>query len=390
MAKNGFTTKAVHEGELMDRRFGNVVTPIFQNVTFLHPNEYEDVYLDPSRNKPFLYSRLGNPTLASLEKKYASIENSRYALSFSSGMSAITTSILSLVKQGYGILAVNQLYGQTYEFFKEILPSLGVKVDFISMQKLNELEIPRGDHKMIYVESITNPTLQVCDIVSLARYCREEGITLVVDATFATPYNQRPLELGADMVLHSGTKYISGHSDILIGFFATNEEQIYKNVLKFRDNLGGVPDPLSAYLALRSIKTLSLRIERQQANALKLAKFLRDHKRVKRVYYPGLEDNEYHGIAKKVLKGFGAMLSFDLGSKEAAKKFMKNLKLCITAPSLGGVETLVTLPLETSHRMLDPEESKRMGISEGLVRVSLGIEDYEDIENDFNEALDSI
>jgi cystathionine beta-lyase/cystathionine gamma-synthase len=391
MEIKGFTTKAVHKGELIDKRFGNVITPIFLSSTFLFPNEEKDAYIDPTRNKPYLYTRLGNPTFTALEEKYASLENAKYALSFSSGMSAITTTILSVINSKSRILAINQLYGQTYEFLKEISRSLNIQVDFISMSSLNSLDIPRKEYSMIYTESITNPTLQVCDIIAVSEYCKDKGINLIVDATFATPYNQRPLEFGASVVLHSATKYISGHSDVILGLFATNNKEIYDKVVENRTNLGCIPEPFSAYLTLRGIKTLALRLERQQENAMKLAKFLSEHEKVMKVFYPGLEDNEFHEIAKKVLKGYGAMLSFEIkGGYEAAKKFIKNLKLCIAAPSLGGVETLVTLPIETSHRQLNIEERKEMGISEGLVRVSVGIEDYEDIENDFVQALASI
>jgi len=391
MEIKGFTTKAVHKGELIDKRFGNVITPIFLSSTFLSPNEERNAYIDPTRNKPYLYTRLGNPTFTSLEEKYASLENSKYALSFSSGMSAITTTILSLINSKSRILAINQLYGQTYEFLKEMSRSLNIQVDFISLRSLNSLDIPRKEYSILYTESITNPTLQVCDIITVSEYCKDKGINLIVDATFATPYNQRPLELGANVVLHSATKYISGHSDVILGLFATNNKKIYDKVVENRTNLGCIPELFSAYLTLRGIKTLALRLERQQENAMKLAKFLSEHEKVMKVFYPGLEDNEFHEIAKKVLKGYGAMLSFEIkGGYEAAKKFIKNLKLCIAAPSLGGVETLVTLPIETSHRQLNIEERKEMGISEGLVRVSLGIEDYEDIESDFAQALDSI
>jgi len=391
MEFKGFSTRAVHAGELKDKRFGNVITPIFLSSTFLSPNESEDAYIDPTRNKPYLYTRLGNPTFTSFEEKYASLENAMYALSFSSGMSAITTAILSFIKPGDRILAVDQLYGQTYEFFRDIARNLGINIDFISVDSLNSLDIPRKDYKLIYLESITNPSIQVCDIKTVVEYFEEKSINVFVDATFASPYLQRPLDLGAKAVLHSATKYIGGHSDLVMGLFATNSRQLYEEVLKYRTTLGCIPEPFSVYLALRGIKTLALRMERQQQNAIRLAKFLKENEKVLNVNYPGLEENKYHDIAKRVLKGFGAMLSFELkGGYEAARKFIKALKLCIAAPSLGGVETLVTLPLETSHRQLSKEEREKMKISEGLIRVSVGIEDYEDIERDFSQALSYI
>ena len=391
MEKLGFNTKAIHVGELIDERFGNVVTPIFQNATFLHPNESEEAYIDPTRNKPYLYTRLGNPTLTSLERKIASLENAIYTLSFSSGMSAISASILSIVKKNDSVLAINQLYGQTYEFFLKLKNEFSIDVDFVSVDDINSLNIPKKNYKLIYVESITNPTLQVVDLDVISKYAIEIKSNLIVDATFATPYNQRPLEFGARISVHSGTKYISGHSDVIIGLSSTNSKELYMKLVENRNNFGSVPDPFCAYLTLRGTKTLGLRMERHQENALKLAKFLKDNRKVANVFYPGLEDNKYNSIARKVLNGFGGMLSFELkGGYEAAKKFLKNLKICIAAPSLGGVETLVTLPIETSHRQLSKEEMKKFGISEGLVRVSIGIEDYEDIEKDFSQAMDKI
>lgn len=387
----GFNTKAIHAGELIDKRFGNVVTPIFQNATFLHPNEEEFAYIDPTRNKPYLYTRLGNPTFTSLENKISSLENSKYSLSFSSGMAAIVASVLSIVKKGDSILAINQLYGQTYEFFLKLKSNFGIDVDFISVDEINNLNIPNKKYKLIYIESITNPTLQVTDVIEISKLSKEINAKLIVDATFASPYNQRPLDFGATISVHSGTKYISGHSDVIIGISSTNEKEIYDNLVENRNNMGGIPDPFSAYLTLRGVKTLGLRMEKHQSNALNLAKFLKDHKKVSKVYYPGLEDSKYYKIARKVLRGFGGMLSFEIkGGIESARKFLNSLSICIAAPSLGGVETLVTLPIETSHRQLSREEMKKMEISEGLVRVSVGIEDYEDLEKDFSQALDKI
>lgn len=387
----GFNTRAVHSGELIDKRFGNVVTPIFQNATFLYPNEEEFAYIDPTRNKPYLYTRLGNPTFSSLESKISSLENSKFSLSFSSGMASIVSSILSILKKGDSMLAINQLYGQTYEFFIKLKNNFGIEVDFVSVDEINNLKIPNKKYKLIYIESITNPTLQVTDVYEISKFSKEIGAKLIVDATFASPYNQRPLDFGATISVHSGTKYISGHSDVIIGISSTNDKEIYDGLVENRNNMGGVPDPFSAYLTLRGVKTLGLRMERHQDNAFKLAKFLRDHRKVSRVFYPGLEENEYHKVAKKVLKGFGGMLSFEIkGGIESARKFLRNLKICIVAPSLGGVETLVTLPIETSHRQLSKEEMNKMGISEGLVRISVGIEDYEDLENDFSQALDKV
>ncbi|BDB98366.1 trans-sulfuration enzyme family protein [Saccharolobus caldissimus] len=384
----GFNTRAVHEGEIIDSRFGNVVTPIFQTSTFIHPNDDPNAYLDFNSGKPYLYTRSGNPTISALEIKYASLEGAKFGMAFSSGMAAISTTLLSLIKKGDRILAINQLYGQTYRLFLDLIEKYGIEVDFTSVDGLNSLDIENRKYSIIYVESITNPTLQVVDLIELGKYCNEMGIRLIVDATFASPYNQRPLEFGADISIHSGSKYISGHSDVIIGLVATNNEGIRDKIVNGRKMYGGSLDPFAAYLSLRGLKTLGLRMERHNNNAMELAKFLSESEKVRKVYYPGLPDFEYYKVAKKVLKGFGGIVSFDpKGGYECAKKIVKSLKLAIPAPSLGGVETLVTLPRETSHASLTSEELKRMGIPEGLIRVSVGIEDIDDLIEDFKQAI---
>ncbi len=384
----GFNTKAVHEGELIDKRFGNVITPIFQTSTFLYPNEYMEAYRDPFTGNTYLYTRESNPTLTSLELKYASLENAKYGVSFSSGMASISSVLLSLIRKGTKILAINQLYGRTYTLLNELKSREEIEVDFISVRAINSLDINNKKYDIIYVESITNPTLQVVNMIELGKYSHETGSKLIVDATFASPYNQQPLDLKAKIVVHSGTKYISGHSDVVIGLSATNDEEMFNRIINVRRTYGGIPDPFSAYLTLRGIKTLGLRMEKHNKNAMELAKSLSENSKIKKVYYPGLPDFEYYDVARKVLKGFGGMLSFEpKGGYDCAKKIIKSLKVAIPASSLGGVETLVTLPRETSHASLSKEELKRMEIPEGLVRVSVGIEDIEDLIEDFDNAL---
>lgn len=385
----GFNTRAVHGGEIKDQRFGNVVTPIFENATFLQPNPSEEPYIDRTRDEPFLYTRWGNPTIQSFEEKYSLLENCKYALCFSSGMAAISSLILSQLKKGDKLLAIRQLYGQTFYLFHKILPRYGIKVDFIDIDSLNFLEI-KNNYNAVYTESITNPLIQVSDLEKISKFCKENSMKLFVDATFATPYNQRPLELGANAVLHSGTKYLSGHSDVIIGLCGTNDEFIFNELVDARKTFGGSADPLQAYLALRGMKTLGLRIKKQNENAKIIAEFLKEHPKIKRVYYPGLKDSEYHEIASRVLKGYGAMLSFELKDPDSSVKFMKNLKIFISAPSLGGVESLITRPVETSHKSVPEEERIRMGITDSLIRVSVGIEDPEDLLEDIGEALRNI
>lgn len=386
----GFNTKAVQGGELRDPRFGNVTTPIFQSSTFIYPNYNEEAYIDHTRNEPYIYTRWGNPTLQALENKFSELENAKSALSFSSGMSAIVTTILSVVKKGDKILSVSELYGQTHAFFTDTLPNMGVAVDFVPIKKLNALEIPNGDYKLLYTESITNPTLQVSDLIELAKLSREKGIPLIVDSTFASPYNQRPIDLGAEVSVQSGTKYISGHSDLILGMMATSSH-LFDSITSTRRTLGGTPDPIQAFLAMRGLKTLGLRMEKHNKNGMEISKFLSQHKKVRNVFYPGLPSSEFYEISKKVLKGYGGMVSFEVdGGIEGARKFVKNLEIAEPAPSLGGVESLVTLPVDTSHSTISAESRRKMGINDGLVRFSIGIEDCEDIIEDLQNALGKI
>jgi len=387
--KRGFNTKAVHEGEVIDLRFGNVVTPIFQTSTFVFPNPHPEPYIDNTRGEAYLYTRWGNPTLQSFETKYSALEGARYSLSFSSGMSAITSVILSYLKSGDKIFSIKELYGQTFYFFSKILPKYNVKVDFLSTEEINSLNFDPKNYKLIYLESITNPTLKVPDLIAIGKVSRERGVPLIVDATFATPFNQRPLEFGAEVVVHSATKYISGHSDVLMGVTGTNNLEVFHNVVNSRKNFGGSPDPHQAYLALRGLKTLGLRMERHNRNALSIARVLKDSRKVKKVFYPGLEEFEFHEIARKVLKGYGGMVSFELKDEECSKKFVKSLRIPIVAASLGGVESLVTRPVETSHSSISEEERRELGISGSLVRYSVGIEDEDDLIEDIKQALDS-
>lgn len=388
--KRGFNTTATHSGELKDPRFGNVITPIFQTSTFVYPNYAEDAYSDHTWNKPYIYTRWGNPTLESLEKKYAALEGAEYALSFSSGMSAIVTAIATIAGKKGRILSMQELYGQTSAFMTGMLKEWGTSVDFMPVLDMNRLSSIESRYDAVYVESISNPTLQVSDITHIAELCRESGLPLLVDATFASPFNQNPLSLGATVSVHSGTKYIAGHSDVIAGLLAT-DEKTFRKAQVTRKTLGGTPDPLQAFLVNRGLKTLGLRMEKHNRNGMEVSRFLDQHKKARKVFYPGLESSETFEVASKVLKGFGGMVSFELeGGIENARKFMKNLKLAAPAPSLGGVESLVTLPVDTSHSTLPRELRIKMGVEDSLIRFSLGIEDHEDIIEDLQQALASI
>ena len=387
----GFNTRAVHAGEVRIPEFGNVVTPIFQTSTFRHPNSSEKPFIDRTSNQPFLYTRLGNPTVQALEEKYASLENSRYAVSFASGMAAITSTILSMRARGGRILSLNELYGQTYSFFSGSLPTYGYDVEFIGSDKLNSLDFDPAGYSLVYLESIINPTLKVTDITRIAGLCRENNVPVVVDATFASPYNQNPLDMGCTVSLHSATKYISGHSDVTLGIVGTSDESVYGGLTETRKNLGSSVDPLQAYLSMRGLKTLGLRMKRQNQVSLELAKFLHQHRKIRNVNHPGLPDSPYHGIASRNLRGYGGMLSFELHQGyEGAKKLLSGLTLPSVAASLGGIESLVSLPVETSHAGVPVSERKVMGISDGLIRFSCGIEDPEDLIRDIENALENV
>lgn len=384
---SGFNTRAVQDGELKIKEFGNMTTPIFENSTFANPNESLNPEVDHTRGKPYMYTRWGNPTIQSLEKKYASLDQVEEALSFSSGMAAITSSVLSLLKKGDRMLSVNELYGETFLFFSKTLPSLGIEVDFIPTEELNRGEISLKKYRAVYSESIVNPTLGVCDLDRIGGIAADAGVPLLVDATFASPYNQNPSRFRASVTLHSGTKYIGGHADILLGLAGFSRDYLEKMWMS-RKTFGGIPDPMQAFLGLRGMKTLGLRMKAQNENAHKLASFLEQHSLIRKVFYPGLESFSYYEIAKRNLRGYGGMISFEMrDGVAAARKLMKNLKICSSAPSLGGIESLITLPIDTTHGSLTPDERKRMGIPEGLVRLSVGIEDPEDLIDDFQKAL---
>jgi cystathionine beta-lyase/cystathionine gamma-synthase len=381
MNTNGFNSKCVHSGDMEIEGVGNVVTPIFENSTFEFP--------ESGVVGNYIYSRWGNPTVNSFEKKYADLEHTEHAFAFSTGMAAITSSVMPYLKAGDSVLALNELYGQTFEFFSKILPQYKINVDFTTVNELNRLDFKNKNYKILYVESITNPLLEVPDIINLAKICRENGIKLLVDATFATPYNQNPVSLGADVALHSGTKYISGHSDLLIGLAGFNDN--YDNLDFYRKTFGGTPDAFQAFLAYRGLKTLGLRMERHNHNAMELARVLNESKKIEEVYYPGLKNSEYFDVAGKNLKGFGGMVSFKVkGGIENSHKLINNLNLAKYAVSLGGVESLVSIPVEGTHKALSLEERKASGITDNLVRLSVGIEDIEDLLKDFENAMDKI
>jgi cystathionine beta-lyase/cystathionine gamma-synthase len=389
MVKNkGFSTRAVHAGENMDLSTGALSTPIYETSVFAFSRTKELVDVMSERKEGYVYTRFGNPTVRNVERKMTDLEGTQDAAAFSSGMAAISTTILTLISSGDHIVSTRDLYGGTFSFFKNVLPRFGVDVSFVDTMNTDEMKSAiRKNSKVIFVETPTNPTLKLVDLSKTAELGRRKGLTTVVDSTFASPYNLRPTQFGIDVIIHSATKYLGGHNDITAGIVCGDLEFIRK-LGEMRKPLGGTLDPLAAWLLLRGLKTLTLRMERHNLNGMAVAEYLEKNRKVKRVYYPGLVSHPQHSIAKEQMKGFGGVVSFEIdGDLEKAVKFVDNLKLCSIAPTLGGTETLVTQPVTSSHYFVNADERKKMGITDQLVRLSLGIEDSEDIISDLEQAF---
>jgi len=380
--KKGPSTKCVHSGKTVCGRVAPVASPIFQTSTYYYPKD---------ESAGYVYTRIENPTQEVAEEKIATLEGAQEGLVFSSGMAAITTAVLSLVGRGDHIIATEDLYGNTFTFFKGELRNAGVDVTLIKSKNTNRIErYFRRNTKAIFLETPTNPLLKVIDIPSLAKKIGKKSMKIIVDNTFATPINQRPLELGADVVVHSGSKYLNGHSDVIAGLAAGKRKDI-QVIKELRTTMGGCLDPHAAFLLQRGMMTLAVRMQRHNENGTQVAEFLENHKKINAVNYPGLSSHPNHGLAKKMMQGFGGMLSFEVkGRRKDANRFLKELKLLLAAPSLGGVETLISIPAETSHSYLTRKERLSQGIKDNLVRMSVGIEDFEDIKKDLNQALAKI
>ena len=377
-----FSTKAIHVGEEPDYEGnGEVVSPIHLSTTFARK--------DPEiPTKGYEYTRTGNPTREALEKKLAALENGKHALAFSSGLAAETTLLLSILKKGDSILASDDLYGGTRRIFNSVIGKFGVSFKTADMTEEGIEKFISGDTRVVWIETPSNPLLKVIDIRKVARICRENDLILVVDNTFASPYFQNPLKLGADVVLHSTTKYINGHSDSLGGAIITSSEELYEKV-KFNQNaVGAVLSPFDSYLVMRGLKTLEVRMERHESNAKSIASYLSDHVNVESVLYPGLSSNRFHTIARRQMTGFGGMLSFYLkGGKEDVRNFLSRLNYFSLAESLGGVESLIEVPYHMTHASIPEQERRRLGVTDNLIRVSVGIENIEDLLEDLQRAL---
>ncbi|HLZ55583.1 MAG TPA: cystathionine gamma-synthase [Ktedonosporobacter sp.] len=375
-----FATKAIHAGQEPDPSTGAIMTPIFQTSTFAQAGLGE--------HKGYEYARSGNPTRSALEDCIASLENGRYGLAFASGMAA-ENAVLSLLSSGDHMVSCDDLYGGTYRIFEKVLSRYQIKTSYVPAGDLAAYEKAiRPNTKLIWLETPTNPLLRLADIQAVAEIAHRHNILLVVDNTFSSPYFQQPLNLGADIVLHSTTKYINGHSDVVGGALVLNDEKVYESLKFFQNAAGGVPGPFDAWLTLRGIKTLAVRMRQHEENARVVANFLAEHARVEKIYYPGLPSHPDHELAKRQMSGFGGMVSFQFkGTLADVDKVVRRLKVFTFAESLGGVESLVCHPVSMTHGSIPKEIREARGLTDTLLRLSVGIEDVEDLLVDLQQAL---
>ncbi len=379
-----FGTKAIHAGVEPDPTTGAIMTPIFQTSTYVQES--------PSKHKGYAYARGANPTRNQLQKNIAALENGKFGLCFSSGMGA-TDAVLRLLNPGDEVITSNDLYGGSYRLFTKVYERAGVKFHFIDLTNAeNMLPLVNKNTKLLWLETPSNPLMRIIDIQACVAIAKKNRIQVAVDNTFASPYLQNPLDLGADVVMHSVTKYLGGHSDVIMGALVVNDEPLYKELAFIANSCGAVPGPQDCFLVLRGIKTLHLRMERHCFNGKKIATYLRNHSKIGKVYWPGFEDHPNHAIAKKQMKDFGGMLSFTLKDDrlEQAITFMENVELFSLAESLGGVESLINHPASMTHASIPKEERLKNGLTDTLIRLSVGVEDIEDLIADLENAFSKI
>jgi len=384
----GSQTNAVHAGEGNKHGVGvGVGTPIARTSTFTFSSTAEMKLWAEGKSKAYIYTRYGNPTLAIAEQKIAALEGAEAAVVTASGMAAISSALLGALKCGDELISTAQLYGGTYRLMRDVFGDLGIKVHHVGTDLAGIEELVNSRTRVLYVESPTNPTVRLVDVAKAAQFAKKHNLVSIIDNTFATPVLQQPIKLGYDMVVHSATKALAGHSDVIAGVAVGNKKWM-ERVQHMVIYLGGSMDPEAAYLLNRGIKTLGLRVRKQCENAMAVAKFLEKHPKVARVFYPGLPSHPDYKLAKRQMRGFGSMLAFDLkGGLPAARRVCDRVQLFLLAASLGGVESLVVLPIYTSHYNMTAEELTRAGVSPGMVRVSIGIEDSEDLIADLQQAL---
>lgn len=376
-----FGTKTIHAGVEADPATGAIMTPIFQTSTYVQ----EGI----SNHKGFEYSRTGNPTRASLERNLAALENGTHGLAFASGMAA-TDAVIKLLKPGDEVISCTDLYGGSYRMFTKIFEPMGIKFIFNDMNNMDELKgLITDKTRMVWVETPTNPTIKVLNLNAIKETISGKNILYCVDNTFATPYLQNPLDIGADIVMHSVTKYLGGHSDVIMGALITKSDELAEKLYFIQNTCGAVPSPNDCFLVLRGVKTLHLRMERHCSNAMKIAEYLIGHPKVARVNFPGLVDNAYHYLAKEQMRGFGGMLSFYLKGDdlEEATRIAQSTKYFLLAESLGGVESLIGHPATMTHAAIPKEERVKTGVFDSLLRLSVGIEDIDDLIEDLKKAM---
>ncbi len=376
-----FSTRAIHAGQDPDPSTGAVMVPVYQTSTYAQAS--------PGEHKGYEYSRTRNPTRTALEANLAALEEGKHGLCFASGLAA-TDTVLKLLKSGDHVVAGNDLYGGTYRIFERVYRAFGLDFTFVDSRVPEKVrEALRPGTRLVWLETPSNPLLGITDIAAIADFCRARGVLVVVDNTFATPYFQQPLRLGADIVVHSTTKYLGGHSDVIGGALVLDDDALRERLAFLQNAAGGVPGPMDCFLVLRGTKTLAVRMDRHMENAARIAEFLAAHPRVARVYYPGLRSHPGHDLARRQMRGFGGMLSFVLaGESEAeARRVVSATRIFTLAESLGGVESLIEHPASMTHGSIPPVERARSGLSDGLIRVSVGIEDIEDLIDDLSQAL---
>lgn len=376
-----FATKLIHAGMEPDPSTGAIMTPIYQTSTF--------VQSAPGRNKGYEYARSQNPTRKALEDALAVIENGKHALAFSSGVAA-TDAVIKLLKPGDEVIAGNDMYGGTYRLFTKVFEKFGIKFHYVNMTDVaNVSKHINSSTKLIWVETPTNPLMNICDIAAVSTIAKNNNILVAVDNTFASPYLQNPLDLGADISMHSVTKYLGGHSDVIQGCLVMNDNELREKLYFIQKSCGAVPGPMDCFLVLRGIKTLHVRMERHCQNGEKIAHWLRNNSKVGKVYWPGFEDHPNHAIAKKQMRGFGGMLSFTLkdDSVENAMRVLSSTKIFSLAESLGGVESLINHPASMTHASIPREERIKHGLTDSLIRLSIGIEDADDLIDDLKQAF---
>ena len=374
-------TKFIHAGVEPDPSTGAIMTPIYQTSTYVQEA--------PAQHKGYEYARSQNPTRFALEKAYAEIENGQFGLAFSSGVAA-TDAVIKLLAPGDEVICANDMYGGTYRLFTKVFEKFGIKFHYVNMQQAENIRpFINANTKLIWTETPTNPLMNITDIAAVAAIAKEHKVLLCVDNTFASPYLQNPLDLGADIVMHSATKYLGGHSDVIQGCLVMNDAALRDQLYFIQKSCGAVPGPMDCFLVLRGIKTLHVRMQRHCENGEKVANFLRNHPKVGKVYWCGFEDHPNHAIAKKQMRGFGGMMSFELkdDSVDNAKRVLSSTKVFALAESLGGVESLINHPASMTHASIPREERIKNGLSDSLIRLSVGIEDVDDLIADLAQAI---